>query len=78
MASPRWWPEASGYAIDLTPMPRFPSQNVLTQSVRQGERTVFVTAHHDTQRGSFLFHPEFVDHLPFFFNICCAGVFWPS
>ena len=67
--------ETSGHAIDLTPMPRFPSQNVLTAPVRRADRTVFVTAHYDTQRGSFLFHPKFVDRLPLFFNACYASVF---
>ena len=66
--------EASGYAIDLTPMPRFASRNVLTAPVRHAGRTVFVTAHYDTQRGSFLFHPKFVDHLPLFFNVCYGSV----
>jgi hypothetical protein len=56
-------------------MPRFPSQNVLTKPMRRADRTVFVTAHYDTQRGSFLFHPKFVDRLPLFFNVCYAGVF---
>lgn len=62
--------ETSGRTIDLTPMPRFRSQNVMTGPARHVDRTVFVTAHYDTQRGSFLFHPRFVDHLPVFFNIC--------
>jgi hypothetical protein len=89
LATSRWWPaaillaygiamlvaETSGRAIDLTAMPRFASQNVLTQPVRQAARTVFITAHYDTQRGSFLFHPKFVDHLPLFFNACYASVF---
>jgi len=89
LATARWWPaaillaygiamlvgETSGYAIDLTAMPRFSSQNVLTQPVRQAARTVFITAHYDAQRGSFLFHPRFVDHLPLFFNACYASVF---
>lgn len=67
--------EASGHAVDLTPMPRFLSQNVVTAPARRADRTVFVTAHYDTQRGSFLFHPRFVEHLPLFFNACYAGVF---
>jgi hypothetical protein len=89
LATARWWPaavllaygiamlvaETSGHAIDLTAMPRFPSQNVLTKPMRRADRTVFVTAHYDTQRGSFLFHPKFVDRLPLFFNVCYAGVF---
>ena len=49
--------EASGYPADITCMPRFPSQNVVTAPACQTARTVFVTAHYDTQRGSFLFHP---------------------
>src|ERR1022692_1076953 len=89
LATSLWWPavvllgygiamlvaETSGHAIDLTPMPRFPSQNVLTAPVRRADRTVFVTAHYDTQRGSFLFHPKFVDRLPLFFNVCYGSVF---
>lgn len=67
--------ETSGRAIDLTPMPRFASQNVVTGPQRQAAHTVFVTAHYDTQRGSFLFHPRFVDRLPAFFNACYACVF---
>ena len=67
--------EASGHAVDLTPMPRFASRNVLTAPVHRADRTVFVTAHYDTQRSSFLFHPKFVDHLPLFFNICYGAVF---
>jgi hypothetical protein len=66
--------EASGHAVDLTPMPRFASRNVLTAPVRRADRTVFVTAHYDTQRGSFLFHPNFVDRLPLFFNACYGCV----
>jgi len=89
LATAPWWPagallaygiamavaETSGHAIDLTTMPRFPSQNVLTKPVRPAARTFFITAHYDTQRGSFLFHPKFVDYLPLFFNICYASVF---
>lgn len=67
--------EVSGRNIDLSPMPRFQSQNVLTQPLSHGARTVFITAHYDTQRGSFLFHPSFVDHLRLFFNVCYASVF---
>jgi hypothetical protein len=67
--------EASGHAVDLTPMPRFASQNVLTGPMRRADRTVFVTAHYDTQRGSFLFHPKFVDRLPLFFNVCYGSLF---
>ena len=67
--------EASGHTVDLTPMPRFASRNVLTAPVRRADRTVFVTAHYDTQRGSFLFHPKFVDRLPLFFNVCYGSVF---
>jgi hypothetical protein len=67
--------EASGHTVDLTLMPRFPSRNVLTAPVRRADRTVFVTAHYDTQRGSFLFHPKFVDRLPLFFNVCYGSVF---
>ncbi|MGD0360036.1 MAG: M28 family peptidase [Bryobacteraceae bacterium] len=84
-----WWPaaallaygiamvaaETSGHAVDLTVMPRFSSQNVLTATAGGCARTVFVTAHYDTQRGSFLFHPSFVDRLPVFFNACYASVF---
>lgn len=67
--------ETSGYAIDLTLMPRFPSQNVLTELADPNGRTVFVTAHYDTQRGSFLFHPRFVDRLPLFFSALYASLF---
>jgi len=88
-ATSLWWPaallltygiamlvaETSGHAIDLSIMPRFASQNVLTRPVRQAARTIIITAHYDTQRGSFLFHPKFVDHLPLFFNVCYASVF---
>ncbi len=66
--------ETSGYAVDLTPMPRFASQNVVTAPSRRAGRTLFVTAHYDTQRGSFLFHPRFVDRLPLFFNACYASL----
>jgi Peptidase family M28 len=66
--------ETSGFAVDLTPMPRFTSQNVFTGPTRRVERTIFVTAHYDTQRGSFLFHPRFVDRLPLFFNVCYSGL----
>jgi hypothetical protein len=89
LESSLWWPaallmaygiamlvaETSGRSIDLTIMPRFRSQNVLTEPVRPAARTVFITAHYDTQRGSFLFHPKFVDRLPLFFNACYASVF---
>jgi hypothetical protein len=67
--------ETSGYSLDLTLMPRFASQNVFTEPARKADRTVFVTGHYDTQRGSFLFHPKFVDRLPVFFNICYGAVF---
>jgi len=67
--------EASGHAIDLTPMPRFASQNVVTGPMRRAGRTVFITAHYDTQRGSFLFHPKFVEHLPLFFKVCYGSLF---
>jgi hypothetical protein len=66
--------EASGYGVDFTAMPRFRSQNILTGPVREAARTVYVTAHYDTQRGSFLFHPKFVDRLPVFFRCCYAAV----
>ena len=66
--------EASGHTVDLTPMPRFTSRNVLTAPVRRADRTVFVTAHYDTQRGSCLVHPKVVDHLPLVFNVCYGSV----
>jgi hypothetical protein len=89
LAGSLWWPAAillayavatlaagtSGHGIDLTAMPRVGSQNVLTQPLCQSARTVFITAHYDRQRGSFLFHPKFVDRLPLFFNVCYASVF---
>lgn len=62
--------EVSGHPGSLSPLPKFPSQNVVTE--RSG--TVFVTAHYDTQRGSYLFHPRFVDHLQQFFYVCYGGV----
>lgn len=67
--------EASGYSADITCMPRFRSRNVVTAPVtNSAARTVFVTAHYDTQRGSFLFHPKFVDWLPWFFSGCYAVI----
>lgn len=66
--------EASGYPVDITCLPRFRSQNIVTAPKRAAGRTVFVVAHYDTQRGSFLFHPKFVDRLPWFFSCCYAVV----
>lgn len=67
--------EASGYSADITGMPRFRSQNVVTAPVTNpAPRTVFVAAHYDTQRGSFLFHPKFVGWLPWFFRWCYAVI----
>jgi len=66
--------ESSGHRADLTCLPRFRSQNILTAPAREAPRTVFVTAHYDTQRGSFLFHPKFVDHLPLLFRCCYAAL----
>ena len=65
--------EISGY-LSLFPFPRVPSRNVLTERRAEAPRTVFVTAHYDTQRGSYLFHPRFVDHLQPFFYVCYGGV----
>jgi hypothetical protein len=66
--------EVSGYAHDLTLMPRFPSQNVCTEMTRDAPATIFVTAHYDSQRGGFLFHPRFLAALPWFFRICYLGI----
>ena len=66
--------EVSGYPVDLSVMPRFPSQNVYTEPQRAGAAAIFVTAHYDTQRGSFLFHPRLLPHLAWFFRLCYAGL----
>lgn len=66
--------ETSGRDIDLSALPRFASGNVCTQPLRRASRTVLITAHYDTQRGSFLFHPRFTGHLPLFFKACYVTV----
>ena len=66
--------EVSGYPLDLSLLPRFPSRNVYTESPTNASPTIFVTAHYDTQRGSFLFHPRLLPYLQPFFYLCYAGL----
>jgi len=66
--------EVSGYPLDLSAMPRFQSQNVYTEPVGVSSATIFVTAHYDTQRGSFLFHPRLLRYLAGWFRFCYAGL----
>jgi hypothetical protein len=66
--------EVSGHPLDLSAMPRFWSQNVYTEPVDASSPTIFVTAHYDTQRGSFLFHPRLLRYLAGFFRLCYAGL----
>ncbi len=66
--------ELSGDLHSLCLLPRKASQNVWTAGEGNAAHRVIVTAHYDTQRGSFLFHPQFVDRLRVFFLACYAGV----
>jgi Peptidase family M28 len=66
--------EVSGRPLDVSLLPRFHSQNVYTQPAGQPPATIFVTAHYDSQRGSFLFHPRVLRSLPWFFRLCYLGL----
>jgi acetylornithine deacetylase/succinyl-diaminopimelate desuccinylase-like protein len=56
--------------LDLL-LPRFPSQNVIARRPAPGgeppRRTLVISAHYDTQRASYLFHPVFAPHLQAYF-----------
>jgi hypothetical protein len=66
--------EVSGFDIDLTVMPRFKSQNIYTLPDKLPSKLMIVSAHYDTQRGSFIFHPSFVDRIPLLFGVSYLGV----
>lgn len=66
--------EVSGFDIDLTVMPRFKSQNIYTLPDKLPSKLVIVSAHYDTQKGSFIFHPSFVDRIPLLFAVSYLGL----
>ncbi|MDI6869257.1 MAG: M28 family peptidase [Coprothermobacterota bacterium] len=66
--------EVSGFDIDLTVMPRFKSQNIYTLPDKLPSKLVIVSAHYDTQRGSFIFHPSFIDRIPLLFGVSYLSV----
>jgi len=66
--------EVSGFDLDLTLMPRCGSQNVYTLPDKLPSKLVIVSAHYDTQRGSFIFHPSFVDRIPLLFGVSYSGM----
>jgi len=62
--------------LDLL-LPLYPSQNVVArrpwpQGVQR--RTLVLCAHYDTQRASFLFHPQFAPYLQQYFYMVYAGI----
>lgn len=66
--------EVSGFDIDLTVMPRFKLQNIYTLPDKLPSKLVIVSAHYDTQRGSFIFHPSFIDRIPLLFGVSYLGL----
>jgi len=65
--------ETSGLAIETNILPKRVSYNIFTLPDTKASKNVIVSAHYDTQRGSFLFHPSFVDHLETFYHINYIG-----
>lgn len=57
-------------------LPRYPSQNLVIRRAAQGARarTLVISAHYDTQRASYLFHPAFSRWLQPFFYLVYAGL----
>jgi len=65
--------ELSGDPESLGVLPKKPSQNVVTRG-ENSARTLYISAHYDTQLGSYLFHPGFVDYLRPFLYACYTGL----
>ncbi|MDB4895798.1 MAG: hypothetical protein JWN15_2060, partial [Firmicutes bacterium] len=60
--------------LDLL-LPRYPSQNVVARSPAGSaapQRRLVISAHVDTQRASYLFHPAFVPYLQAYFAFVYA------
>lgn len=58
-------------------LPRYPSQNLIARLPGSGggaRRTVVVSAHYDTQRASYLFHPSVAPYLREYFYLVYAGL----
>lgn len=58
-------------------LPLYPSQNVVVRQrwpVGKQRRTLVISAHYDTQRASYLFHPLFAPHLQTYFYVVYAGL----
>ncbi|MDI6601724.1 MAG: M28 family peptidase [Thermoanaerobacteraceae bacterium] len=65
--------ETGGFGIETNIMPKRKSYNVFTETEGNDKPKVIVAAHYDTQKGSFLFAPGFVDHLQMFYNVNYIG-----
>ncbi|MCR4428456.1 MAG: M28 family metallopeptidase [Caldiserica bacterium] len=66
--------EVSGWELDLTLSPRLKSQNIYTLPEKLPSRLIVVSAHYDTQRGSFIFHPLMVPRIPLLFAFSYTGL----
>ncbi len=66
--------ETGGYGIETNILPKRKSYNVFTEPESGGKPKIAIAAHYDTQRGSFLFSPGFVDHLQAFYYADYAGL----
>jgi hypothetical protein len=55
-------------------LPTYPSQNVVARKAPVGtvEQTVVISAHYDTQRASWLFHPRVAPYLQYYFPFLYA------
>lgn len=66
--------ETGGYGIETNILPKRKSYNVFTEPEGNDKPRVVIAAHYDTQKGSFLFAPGFVDHLQMFYNVNYIGL----
>lgn len=66
--------ETGGYGVETNILPKRKSYNVFTEPEGHDKPRVVIAAHYDTQKGSFLFAPGFVDHLQMFYNVNYVGL----
>jgi hypothetical protein len=57
-------------------LPRYPSQNVVavSRTAEPAARTLVISAHIDTQRASWLFHPGFSPYIQHYFTLAYVGL----
>lgn len=62
--------EVFGSEVEINIFPKHPSSNIMAFREKNftDKHTIIVSGHYDTQKGSYLFAPWFVDHTQAFFN----------